>query len=197
MPTAWFDGTLAWITAHPRAAGGLILLIAFCDALAVVGIIVPALPLLFAVGVLIGLGHIDGPYAVACTAAGAFAGDALSYWIGHRWGPTMRGHWPFRRYPQLLDRGERVFRRHGSSGLVIARFVGAVRPFVPAIAGMLRMPLRRYVPVSLFAAVAWAVAFLGPGWLFGKSYDAVDAVADRLALMLSALALAVALAWVG
>ncbi|BCT92671.1 membrane protein [Lysobacter helvus] len=195
MPTAWFDGTLAWITAHPRAAGGLILLIAFCDALAVVGIIVPALPLLFAVGVLIGLGHIDGPYAVACTAAGAFAGDALSYWIGHRWGPTMRGHWPFRRYPQLLDRGERVFRRHGSSGLVIARFVGAVRPFVPAIAGMLGMPLRRYVPVSLFAAFAWAVAFLGPGWLFGKSYDAVAAVADRLALVLCALAIAVALAW--
>ena len=135
MPTAWFDGTIAWITAHPRAAGLLILLIAFCDALAVVGIVVPALPLLFAVGALVGLGHIDGPYAIACAAVGAFAGDALSYWIGHRWGPQMRGHWPFRRYPQLLDRGERVFRRHGSKGIVIARFVGAVRPFVPAIAG--------------------------------------------------------------
>src|SRR5688572_926435 len=66
MPTAWFDGTIAWITAHPRAAGLLILLIAFCDALAVVGIVVPALPLLFAVGALVGLGHIDGPYAIAC-----------------------------------------------------------------------------------------------------------------------------------
>ena len=38
------------------AAGGVIFLIAFCDALAVVGIVVPALPLLFAVGTLIGLG---------------------------------------------------------------------------------------------------------------------------------------------
>ena len=195
MPTEWFDGTIAWITAHPRAAGLLILLIAFCDALAVVGIVVPASPLLFAVGVMVGLGHIDGPYAVACAAAGAFAGDGLSYWIGHRWGPTMRGHWPFRRYPQLLDRGERVFRRHGSKGIVIARFVGAVRPFVPAIAGMLRMPLRRYVPVSVFAAITWAAVFLAPGWVFGKSYDAVAAVADRLALVLLALALALVLAW--
>jgi membrane protein DedA with SNARE-associated domain/membrane-associated phospholipid phosphatase len=197
MPTAWFDGTIAWITAHPRAAGLLILLIAFCDALAVVGIVVPALPLLFAVGALVGLGHIDGPYAIACAAVGAFAGDALSYWIGHRWGPQMRGHWPFRRYPQLLDRGERVFRRHGSKGIVIARFVGAVRPFVPAIAGMLRMPLRRYLPVSLFAAFLWAAVFLAPGWIFGKSYEAVAAVADRLALVLVALIAALVLVWTG
>jgi membrane protein DedA with SNARE-associated domain len=71
----------------------------------VVGIIVPALPLLFAVGTLIGLGHLDGPYAITCAALGAFAGDAMSFWIGHRWGAAMRELWLFRRYPQLLDRG--------------------------------------------------------------------------------------------
>ena len=197
MPSAWFDATIAWISAHPQAAGGLVFLVAFCDALAVVGIVVPALPLLFAVGALVGLGHIHGPYAIGCAALGAFAGDGLSYWIGHRWGPQLRAHWPFRRYPQLLDQGERVFRRHGSKGIVIARFVGAVRPFVPAIAGMLRMPLKRYLPMSLFAAVLWAAAFLAPGWIFGKSYDAVAAVADRLALVLGALLFALALAWAG
>lgn len=195
MPTAWFDITIAWISAHPYGAGALIFLVAFCDALAVVGIVVPALPLLFAVGALVGLGHVDGPYAVGCAAVGAFAGDALSYWIGHRWGPTMRGHWPFRRYPQFLDRGETLFRRHGSKSILIARFVGAVRPFVPAIAGMLQLPLKRYVPASAFAAVLWAAAFLAPGWIFGASYDAVAAVADRLALALGALLAALALMW--
>lgn len=195
MPSAWFDSTIAWISAHPHAAGLLICLVAFCDALAVVGIVVPALPLLFAVGALVGLGHIDGPYAVVCAALGAFAGDAVSFWIGHRWGPTMRGHWPFRRYPQLLDRGEKLFRRSGSKGIVVARFVGAVRPFVPAIAGMLRMPLKRYVPASLFAAFAWAAAFLAPGWVLGASYDAVAAVADRVALALGALLAVLALVW--
>ena len=78
MQSAWFDATIAWISAHPHAAGGLVFLIALCDALAVVGIAVPALPLLFAVGTLIGLGHLDGPYALLCAAAGAFVGDALS-----------------------------------------------------------------------------------------------------------------------
>lgn len=195
MTSAWFDGTVAWISAHPVAAGGLVFLVAFCDALAVVGIVVPALPLLFAVGVLVGLGHVSGPYALVAAALGALLGDGLSYWIGRRWGPSMREHWPFRRYPQLLHRGEALFRRHGNKGIVIARYVGAVRPFVPAVAGMLRMPLRRYLPPSLFAAVTWAAVFLAPGWIFGASYEAVAAVADRLALALLALLAVLALAW--
>lgn len=195
MHSAWFDLTVAWISAHPQMAGGLVFLIAFCDSLAVVGIVVPALPLLFAVGTLIGLGHLNGPYALLCAAAGAFTGDAVSYWIGHRWGPGMREVWLFRRYPQLLDRGENLFRRHGSKGIVIARFVGAVRPFVPAVAGMVRWPLRRYAPASAFAAITWAAVFLAPGWIFGTSYDAVAAVADKLVLVLLGLFLALALAW--
>ena len=195
MQSAWFDATIAWISAHPHAAGGLVFLIALCDALAVVGIVVPALPLLFAVGTLIGLGHLDGPYALLCAAAGAFVGDALSYWIGHRWGPAMRGLWLFRRYPGLLDCGEQMFRRHGAKGIVIARFVGAVRPFVPAVAGMLHMPLKRYAPASVFAALSWAAVFLAPGWIFGASYDAVAAVADKLALVLLGVVAAIALVW--
>ena len=55
MTSGWFDSTIAWISAHPVAAGGLIFLIAFCDAIIVLGIVVPALPLLFAIGALIGL----------------------------------------------------------------------------------------------------------------------------------------------
>lgn len=195
MTSDWLNDITTWIGAHPVAAGGLIFLVAFCDALAVVGIVVPALPLLFAVGTLIGLGHIDGPYAVFCAALGAFAGDALSYWLGWRWGPAMRQHWLFRRYPQFIDRGERLFRKHGSKGIVIARFVGAVRPFVPAVAGMLHVPLKRYAPASAVAAVLWAASFLAPGWIFGASYDAVAAVADRLALVLLALVLVLALVW--
>jgi membrane protein DedA with SNARE-associated domain/membrane-associated phospholipid phosphatase len=198
MNPAWLDSITAWIATHPIAAGALIFLIAFCDALVIVGIVVPALPLLFAAGALVGLGHISGPYALLCAAAGAFIGDALSYWFGRRLGPQrLRGCWPFVRYPQWLDRGETMFRRHGVKSILIARFVGAVRPFVPAIAGMLHMPIRRYALPSAFASITWAALFLAPGWVLGASYDAVAAVADRLALALGGLAVAIALAWAG
>lgn len=193
--SVWLDNLVTWLGTHPLAAGAVIFAIAFCDAAIVLGAVVPALPLIFAVGVLIGLGEISGPYAIVCAALGAFTGDAVSFWIGHRWGPRLRGAWPFSRYPQLLERGETLFRRNAMKSILIARYVGPIRPFVPAIAGMSRMPLKRYLPVSVFAAISWAVLFLLPGWMLGEAYDAVAAVADRLTIVLFALLAVIALAW--
>ena len=186
---------LAWIGENPLLAGLVIFAIAFCDALIVVGAIVPALPLLFAVGVLIGMGEISGPYAVASAALGALAGDAISYWVGLRWGDRLRGVWPFSRYPQLLERGENLFRRNAFSAILLARYVGAIRPFVPAIAGMARMPVRRYLVASGLACVSWGVLFLLPGWMLGQAYDAVAAVAGHLVVVLGLLLVVLALAW--
>lgn len=168
MDSSWIDATLAWIAAHPVLAGAVIFLIAFCDAVIILGAIVPALPLLFAVGVFIGLGQISGPYAVAAAALGAFAGDGISYWIGRRWGDRLRGVWPFSRYPQLLDRGENLFRRNAFKSILVARYVGAIRPFVPAIAGMMKMPASRYMQASGIASISWAVLFLAPGWVLAR-----------------------------
>lgn len=189
------EAVLAWIGEHPLLAGAVIFAIAFCDALIVVGAVVPALPLLFAVGVLIGMGEISGPYAVASASLGALAGDAVSYWVGLRWGDRLRGVWPFSRYPQLLERGEGLFRRNAFSAILVARYVGAIRPFVPAIAGMARMPLRRYLVASTLACISWGVLFLLPGWVLGQAYDAVAAVAGHLVVVLGLLLAVIALAW--
>ena len=189
------DAVLAWIGNHPILAGAVVFAVAFFDALIVVGAVVPALPLLFAVGVLIGMGEISGPYAVASATLGAFLGDGLSYWIGRRWGDRLHGVWPFRRYPQLLGRGEVLFRRNAFTSILVARYVGAVRPFVPAIAGMARMPVRRYLLASGLASLSWALLFLAPGWVLGRAYDAVAAVAGHLFIVLGLLVLVLALAW--
>ncbi|UNK58232.1 VTT domain-containing protein [Pseudoxanthomonas daejeonensis] len=195
MESSWMDAVLAWIGNHPILAGAVIFAIAFCDALIVVGAIVPALPLLFAVGVLIGMGEINGPYAVACATVGAFLGDGLSYWVGRRWGGQLHGVWPFRRYPQLLGRGEILFRRNAFTSILAARYVGAVRPFVPAIAGMSRMPLRRYFLASGVACLSWGLLFLAPGWVLGRAYDAIAAVAGHLVIVLGLLLVVLAVAW--
>ncbi len=190
------DAVIAWIGAHPMAAGAAVFVVAFLDALVAIGLLMPSGPILIAVGALIGLGALDAPYIIGCAALGALLGDGASFLFGHHYGQRMRGMWPFSRYPHWLQRGESLFRRHGAKGIVIARYVGAVRPFVPAIAGMLRMPLRRFVPASLFAAVSWALLFIGPGWLLGASLELLVAVAGRLAIVLGILfALLAAIYW--
>lgn len=195
MNASWIDGLLAWIAANPALAGVVVFAIAFCDSVIVLGAIVPALPLLIAVGVLIGLGELSGPYTVLCATLGALAGDGLSYWVGRRWGDRLRAVWPFSKHPQLLERGELMFRRNAFKSILIARYVGAIRPFVPAVAGMAKMPLDKYLRASLVAAVSWAVLFLLPGWMLGQAYDAVAAVAGRLLLVVAALLAVLGLAW--
>ena len=50
MLSDFFNSLVTWVGQHPVAAGLVIFLIAFCDAIIVLGIVVPALPLLFAIG---------------------------------------------------------------------------------------------------------------------------------------------------
>ena len=195
MDSARLEALVTWIGQNPIAAGIVIFLIAFGDALVILGVAIPAVPLLFAVGTLVGLGHVDGTYALVCATLGAFAGDGVSYWVGRRFGPQLRQRWPFRNHPQWLERGEVTFRRHGMKSIVMARYVGAIRPFVPAIAGMLGMKLRQYVPASAFAALVWSATFLAPGWVFGTSLDLVAAVAGRLSILLAVLLALVAAIW--
>lgn len=187
MNSQTLDSLIIWIGQHPIAAGAVIFLIAFCDAVLVLGFLVPALPIMFAIGALIGLGTIDGPYAILCAGLGAFCGDGMSYALGRVHGDRLRRMWPFSRYPEWIPQGEAMFRRHGAKSILIARYVGAVRPLVPAIAGMLQMPARKYVPASLIASLSWGAAFLIPGWAFGASIDLLAAVAGRLAIVLGVL----------
>lgn len=195
MDSARLEALVTWIGQNPIAAGIVIFLIAFGDALVILGVAIPAVPLLFAVGTLVGLGHVDGAYALACATLGAFAGDGVSFWVGRRFGPQLRQRWPFRNHPQWLERSELTFRRHGMKSILMARYIGAIRPFVPAIAGMLGMKLRQYVPASALAAVVWSATFLAPGWVFGTSLDLVAAVAGRLAIVLAVVLALVAAIW--
>ena len=111
MDAIRWDALLDWISRHPLAAGIVIFLIAFGDALLIVGVAIPATPLLFAVGTLVGLGHIDGTYAVLCAALGAFCGDGVSYLAGRRYGDSLKTRWPFAQNPHWLERGDAAFRR--------------------------------------------------------------------------------------
>jgi membrane protein DedA with SNARE-associated domain/membrane-associated phospholipid phosphatase len=187
MNSATLEALVAWIAAHPLLAGVVIFLVAFCDAVVILGFAVPAAPILFAVGTLVGLGTIDATYAVLSAAAGAFCGDGISYLFGRHYGDRLRRMWPFSRHPEWLDQGEVFFRRHGLKGIVIARYVGAVRPLVPAIAGMLRMRALQYSLPSAFASISWALIFIAPGWIFGASIDLFAAIAGRLAIVLAVL----------
>jgi membrane protein DedA with SNARE-associated domain/membrane-associated phospholipid phosphatase len=186
---AFVHQLVSWLGAHPHWAGLIVASIACAEALAFVGMVVPGATLMIGAGALVGLGVLEFWSTLAWAVAGAVAGDGISYWLGHRYKDRIRALRVLRERPALLERGEGFFERHGGKSVLLARFIGPVRPIVPVVAGMLGMPPARFYFYNLLSALAWAPAHLLPGMAFGMSLALAGQVAARLALLLGALVL--------
>lgn len=159
-------------------------MITFSESLAVIGFFVPGVILLFGAGALIAVGSLDLWLTLGCAAFGATVGDVFSFWLGRHFKERLRTVWPFRRYPQLLSRGETFFARHGGKSVLFGRFVGPIRAIVPAIAGMVGMSPLRFIIIDGLSSIAWAPAYIVPGIVFAASLGLAAAVATRLAVLL-------------
>jgi len=175
---------LEWTREHPHWSALAVFVIALTESLAVVGLVVPGAMLMLSVGALIGIGVVGFWPLFFAAVAGAIVGDGLSYWLGHHYRDRLRGFWPFRKHPQWLTRGEGYFLRHGGKSILLGRFVGPVRPFIPLVAGMLGMQPRAFYVANILSAFAWAPAYLLPGMAFGASLAMAGAVALRLVVLL-------------
>lgn len=186
------DAFLTFASRHPSAALSFIALVAFAESLAIVGTLVPAAIVMFGAGVLVGHGTLPLSWTLAVAATGAVTGDALSYEVGRRGQDRVRS-WPlFCRHPVAIEKAEQLIARHGALSVVIARFTGAVRAFVPLLAGLTRMPAGSFYATNVASALLWAPAHILPGLVFGASLRLAEQASGRLALLIVMLA---ALVW--
>jgi membrane protein DedA with SNARE-associated domain len=72
--------------------------------------------------------------------------------------------------PQRIERADEWFARRGEFAVLIGRVTPVVRSFISIPAGVMRMPLGRYVALSLVGSAAWAFALAGVGWGVGSGY---------------------------
>ena len=175
---------LDWTRAHQDWAELAVFGIACGESLAVVGLVLPGALLLFGAGALVAVGALELWPTLLWAAAGAVAGDGLSFWFGRHYQQRLRVMWPMRRYPELVGRGVDFFYRHGGKSILLGRFVGPLRAFIPAVAGMLGMPVGRYLAINLCSALLWSPAHILPGVVFGASLDLAGEVAGRLVMLL-------------
>jgi membrane protein DedA with SNARE-associated domain len=73
--------------------------------------------------------------------------------------------------PERLERAERWFDRYDDMAVLLGRITPVVRSFVSIPAGLFRMPVGRYTVLTIPGSVAWAFAFAGIGWAFGRNYE--------------------------
>jgi membrane protein DedA with SNARE-associated domain/membrane-associated phospholipid phosphatase len=178
---------------HPSLALLVVGAVAFIESLAIVGTFVPAAVVMFCAGVLVGHGALGGLPTLAIAAAGAIAGDAVSFEAGRHPHVRQRMLELARGRAGWMTRAEELVRRRGAASIFIARFAGAVRAFVPLLAGMAGMPRVQFYGVNVLSALLWAPVHILPGALFGSSLHLAEAVSGRIALLLILLA---ALLWI-
>lgn len=196
MPEDLLHQLLDWVAAYPGQATLIVFLAALGESLAIVGMLVPGVLIILGAGALIATGHLAFWPTCAAAVAGAIIGDGLSYWLGCHFQQRIRRFWPFSRYPRSLDQGIGFFHRHGAKSVVFGRFVGPGRAVIPLVAGMLRMPPRRFLLANIGSALAWGPAYLAPGIVFGASLKLAAEAATRLVvLLLVLLGLLWATAW--
>jgi membrane protein DedA with SNARE-associated domain len=178
---------LAWVAAHPQWALTFVFLCCLGESIIVLGVLIPTTLVLLATGALVGLGSLGFWPAVAAAVAGAMAGDSINFWAGRHWGNrALESHYA-QRYQEAIARSRSLLERHGAKALVLARFIGLVRPFVAAIAGAYRMSITRFLAVELFASFFWAAPLVVLGVVFGASLDLAAEVATRLAVLIVVL----------
>ncbi len=198
MTLSFLQAFLDWISQHSVWSGLIIFAIACSESLALVGLLVPGAVLMFALGTLIATGHLSFWPAASWAVLGAIVGDGISYWLGYHYQDRLAKLWPLSQHPQLLDKGRHFFDKHGGKSVLFGRFIGPLRPIVPAIAGMAGMPLPRFFTINIISAIAWAPLYLLPGMAFGLSLTVASEVAGRLvAAILLLLTSILILLWLG
>ena len=162
---------LDWSNSSSYWLGTAIFITALLECLALIGIVLPGVVLMFGLAVIAGNSSLGLPALLLLAWTGGLAGDLISYAIGNRLQNKVPQLPLLRKNPQWLASAEIHFERYGALSLLLGRFIGPLRPILPMVAGMLSMPFARFITVSIIAAAGWAIAYTLPGWMVGAALE--------------------------
>jgi membrane protein DedA with SNARE-associated domain len=127
------------------------------------GLPIPGELLLLAFGIVAKDGQLDLVLGLLVAAAAALVGDSLGYWIGRLGGARV-----------LARLGQRPRFRPGNASVVFGRFVIGARVLLAPLAGVTRMPFRRFLVFDGMGCLVWASAFILIGYASGVRLEVMQ-----------------------
>ena len=128
----------------------------------------------------------------------ATLGDNLGFALGYHGGRPLLARYQsfFRIQTRTIEQGEDLFSRYGAFTVFFARFVFGLRIIAGPLAGVLRMPWRKFLAFNFMGAAAWVTAISTVGYLFGQHWQRLEGDMKRFDFGLAILMLAAAaLVW--
>ena len=163
------------------------------------GIPLPGETLLLLGAAYAGAGNLNVWAVILAAALGAMIGDSTGYWIGRRGGRALLTRYGrvIRLREEHLMRAELFFAQHGDKTVFVARFIAVLRMFAAFLAGVNRMPYRRFVAFNVAGGVTWALTFGLLGAAFGSQWPLIEHWIGRAGELLAGIAALVVLAVFG
>lgn len=166
----------------------LVFALALGESAAFIGLFLPGEASVILGGVLVYEGRATLVLMILAACGGAIIGDSTGYWIGRRFGKTLRasrigkivGH-------ERWDKASAYLRDKGGRAVLFGRFVGFLRALIPALAGNAGVPYSTFLPFSFLGGAAWGTAFVFLGLAAGRSFRIVEKWAGRASLILAAI----------
>lgn len=109
--------------------------------------------------------------AIGLSVAAGMLGSLILYAIGWLGGQLFLNAY-LKKFPSHqagIDRTLDTVRRRGGWGVFASKLIPMVRTIISIPAGVLRMPLRQYVPSSLAGVFIWNFVFVGAGYVGGEA----------------------------
>jgi membrane-associated protein len=129
----------------------------------------PGDSLLFMAGLFAGNGDLNIFLLQLLLIPAAVLGDATSYIIGSRMGPALFNRPESKLFkPAHMKAAHDFYEKHGGKAIILARFMPIVRTFVPVVAGIAKMPYRRFATFNIVGGISWVVSMTVAGYFLGQ-----------------------------
>lgn len=137
------------------------------------GVPVPSLPLLLAVGAIAAMGGLNAWWAVALAVLASLLADVVWFELGRRRGSqVLRFLCRIALQPDsCVRRTEGTFEKYGASSLLLAKFVPGLNTAAPPMAGATKMPFARFALFDAGGALLWSGAAVSAGYIFANQLD--------------------------
>lgn len=138
------------------------------------GLVVPGTTATIFAGFLATQDILDMGDVIWIVALGGIVGDTISFYLGRRGVNLFQ---PNNRVLKLsyLEKGREFFEKHGDKSLVLARFIGPIRPIIPFVAGLVRMNTKKFFLLNLVSGFISAAAYTLLGYFFGAVWGRTEA----------------------
>jgi membrane protein DedA with SNARE-associated domain len=114
---------------------------------------------------------------------GAFAGDAIRFWVGRRYGAKWLSSYP--RIERVLQMTSRLVEHHHVWFAFLYRYPNGIRSLAGFAFGISSIPTRYFLLLNFLSAGVWAFSIVSIGYVFGKLADKlVTDAASHLSMVL-------------